>query len=324
MLGALFCVVAQVHRGAFDDNPARGPPLTPNLDGELAELGYVAVRGWPDQRPVTPAMIRSLLRPGGMTATTLAMQRDRSGRLVGAAALRWPATLSASGRLWGPIVHPTARNNGVGRELLATLMEVTRSHPGVRFTTTEIPESRAEGWKLFEHLGWRKQTPSTLLARPLPARLNVSTSVPVRSVRPGEYVDKALADLFALVRPHLCPSIARDTFARWSADARYTSDGLLLAGAPDDLSGAALVYLSRHSGPDEPAEALLSDILVSPKLDPILAAEVRTALIGAALAMADGSGVEVARAVVDNPELRSSLQSMGFVEMDRIRHYVSG
>jgi GNAT superfamily N-acetyltransferase len=296
---------------------------TPDLDTELAELGYAAVHGWPDQRPLTPAMVRSLLRPGGMTATTLALRRDRDGRLVGAAALRWPATLSASGRLWGPLVHPSARHGGIGRELLSTLLEVAGSHPGVRFTTTEIPESRADGWKLFEQHGWRKETPSTLLARPLPARLNATTTVPVRCARPGEYLDKALADLYTLARPHLCQSIARDTFARWRADARYTSDGLLLTGETDSLTGALLVYPSRHGGPGEPAEALFSDVLVDTKLEPDEAAGIRTALVGAALDMADGSGAEVARAVVDSPELRTTLLSMGFVEVDRIRHYVS-
>lgn len=296
---------------------------TPELDAELAELAYAAIHGWSDQRPLTPAIVRSLLRPGGMTATTLALSRDRNGRLLGAAALRWPATLSASGRLWGPIVHPSAQRAGVGRELLDTLVSVLASRPGFRFTTTEIPETRVAGWGLFEQLGWRKGTPSTLLSRPLPAGISVQTTVPVRAVRPGEYVDAALADLFARARPHLCPSIARDTFARWSADARYCANGLLLAGDIHKLWGAALVYPSRHDGPDEPAEALLSDVLIDSQLNPSLAAEVRTALVASALEMADGSGAAVARAVVDNPDLRNTLQSMGFVEVDRIRHYVS-
>jgi GNAT superfamily N-acetyltransferase len=296
---------------------------TPDLDAQLAELGYAAIHGWPDQRPLTPAIVRSLLRPGGMTATTLALSRDRNGRLLGAAALRWPATLSASGRLWGPIVHPTAQRMGVGRELLDTLVAVLVSRPGFQFTTTEIPESRAAGWVLFEQLGWRKDTPSTLLSRPLPAGIPVTTAVPVRAVRPREYVDAALAQLFARARPHLCPSIARDTFARWSADARYTPDGLLLAGEIEHLSGAVLVYPSRHDGTDEPGEALLSDVLIDSRLDPSDAADVRTALVSSALQMADGTGAAVARVVVDSPELRGTLQSMGFVEVDRIRHYVS-
>jgi GNAT superfamily N-acetyltransferase len=296
---------------------------TPDLDAELAELGYAAVHGWPDQRPLTPAIVRSLLRPGGMTATTLALRRDRNGRLLGAAALRWPATLSASGRLWGPVVHPSAQRAGVGRELLDTLVAVLGSRPGFTFTTTDIPETRSAGWGIFERLGWRKDTPSTLLSRPLPAGLSVPTTVPVRAVRPREYVDAALAELFAHARPHLCPSIARDTFTRWSADARYTADGLLLVGEADKLSGAALVYPSRHDSTDEPAEALLSDILVDSRLDSTRAADVRTALVASALRMADDNGAAVARAFVDNPELRTTLQSMGFVEVDRIRHYVS-
>jgi len=39
--------------------------------------------------------------------------------------------------------------------------------------------------------------------------------------------------------------------------------------------------------------------------------------------MANGTDAAVARAFVDNLELRDNLQSMGFVEVDRIRHYIS-
>ena len=36
---------------------------TPDLDADLADLTYAAVHGWPDQRPVTAALVRSWLRP---------------------------------------------------------------------------------------------------------------------------------------------------------------------------------------------------------------------------------------------------------------------
>jgi Acetyltransferase (GNAT) family len=131
-----------------------------------------------------------------MTATTLALHCGADGRLLGAAALRWPATIRASGRLWGPVVHPAARGAGLGRKLLA-LDEVLATHPGVKVTTTEIPESRAAGWALFEGLGWRREPRSTLLARALPAGMPVPTSVPVRPVHPGEYLNVALAALIS-------------------------------------------------------------------------------------------------------------------------------
>jgi GNAT superfamily N-acetyltransferase len=294
---------------------------TKDLDTRLAELGYAAVRGWPDQRPVTGPMVRSLLRPAGMTATTLALHRDDDGQLLGAAALRWPATTTAAGRFWGPVVHPHARGIGLGRRLVAALEEVLATHPGVRFTTTEIPESRAAGWALFQSLGWRCEPVSSLLARALPARISVPTSVPVRPARHGEYLDAALSELVFSFRPQLCPSIARDTFARWSGDARYTPSGLLLAETPDGLAGAVLVYPNRHTTADEPAEALIADLLTCHKLVPEHATAVRATLVAAALQMADESGATIARAVADSQELEDTLRSAGFEPVDQIRHY---
>ena len=88
---------------------------SPALDEELASLGSTAIHGWPDQAPVDASLARAMLRPAGMTATTLALHRDADGRLLGGAAVRWPATLDAAGRLWGPIVHPDAARQGLGR-----------------------------------------------------------------------------------------------------------------------------------------------------------------------------------------------------------------
>ena len=65
--------------------------------------------------------------------------------MLAAAALRWPATLDAPGRLWGPIVHPDTRGRGIGQVLMQTVGDLIAAHPGVTFITTEIPESRTAG-----------------------------------------------------------------------------------------------------------------------------------------------------------------------------------
>jgi len=293
----------------------------PGVDAELADLGYTAVHGWPDQRPITASLVRSWLRPTGTTATTLVMHRRADGRLLAAAALRWPATLEATGRLWGPIVHPDARGNGLGSALLATLAEILAARPGVRVRTGEIPETRTAGWSLFERAGWHGSGTSCLLKRVLPADGGDPVGVPVRTIRFGEYVDRALASLFGAARPHLGHATARDTYTRWTADARYTPDGLLLADGPDGLLGAALVYPLSHVGRDEPSEALLADVIGSRQLDPAAAASVRSALVAAALDAGTRMGAAVARAVVDDPDLAATLRAAGFTDADQIRYY---
>ena len=178
-----------------------------------------------------------------LTATTLALHRDDDGRLVAAAALRWPVTPEATAHLWGPLVHPSARRGGLGSTLLSALVEVVAARPGVRVTTVEIPETRKAGWALYERAGWHGSGTACLLQRPLPAHGQPPpATVPVRTVRVGEYIAPALADLYAAVRPHEGHPTARDTYSRWTADARYTPDGLLLAEGPVGLLGAALVY----------------------------------------------------------------------------------
>src|SRR5690606_7904622 len=107
--------------------------------------------------------------------------------------------------------------------------------------------------------------------------------VPVRTARQGEYLHQALAELFAEANPSLDYATARDTFTRWSADTRYTPDGLLLADGPDGLQGAALVYPLNNPALGEPAEAFIADVLTCPKLGDEQRAAVRAALVAAAL-----------------------------------------
>jgi GNAT superfamily N-acetyltransferase len=292
----------------------------PDLDTDLADLAYAAVHGWPDQRPYTAAFLRSRLRPRGMTATTLVLARQACGRLVAAAALRWPATLEDSGHLFGPIVHPDARGAGVGTDVLAAMIDVIAHRPGVRVTTIAVPESRTTGWALFERAGWTSVRTSVLLQRELPADI-LLTTVPVRAPRPGEYLDPAIAALAAAARPDLSYAAARDTLAQWRDDERYTSDGLLLVDGPDGLIGAALVYPLAHPGTGEPAEARLEEVLIAERLEAETSAQVRAALVAASLHVGAAAGASVARAEVNDEDLVATLHGAGFEVVDRIRYY---
>src|SRR5262245_1002393 len=300
---------------------------SPALDEELATRGSAAIHGWPDQAPVDASLARAMLRPAGMTATTLALSRGPDERLLGGAAVRWPATLDAAGRLWGPIVHPAARRQGLGRRLMETVTEILAAHPGVLVSTTPIPESRKEGWALFEAAGWTRAGVSELYERPLglletTAGPRAETGgVAVRSVTPGEYIAPALADLVAACRPELGPTIARDTFDRWTRDSRYVPEGLLLADGPERLTGAAIVYPSHSDHADEAAEALIVDVLVAPDLDPGTAGAVRRGLVEAAVRAGTEAGAVVARAIVDRPDLADALAAAGFDVADRVRRY---
>jgi GNAT superfamily N-acetyltransferase len=296
---------------------------TPDLDAQIAELGYIAVLGWPDQRPLSGPMMQAYLKPTSMTATTLALHRDHDGRLLGCAALRWPATIDDAGVLWGPMVHPTARGRRLGRQLLEHINAIIAARPGVRVLTAEIPQSRAEGWALFEGLGWRAESTSCLMARPLPARLPAPTSAMARSARPGEYLDATLAALYSATRPDASNTIARDTFARWSTDSRYKPERLLLAEAADGIRGAALVLPGEHAGPGEPAEFRIVDLLTSGRLAPAQADEVRSTLVAAAMRLADESGAAIARMVAETPQIERTLLNAGFEPVEQLRHYAS-
>jgi GNAT superfamily N-acetyltransferase len=295
---------------------------SPALDEELAALGYTGIRGWPDQAPVDASLARAMLRPSGMTATTLLLHRDSAGRLLAGAAVRWPATLDSAGRLWGPVVHPDARRHGLGRSLMSAIGDVLARRPGVLISTTDIPESRTEGWTLFVDAGWERAGVSTLYQRRIdPFSPIVPEEVAVRPLAAGEYVAPALADLFAASRPELGPTTARDTFARWSADSRYTADGLLLAEHDGRLIGAAIVYPSRSDQPDELAEALVLEVLVAQDIPADLPESVRRSLIRGALRAAATMGMSVARSVVDSDALAAALTDAGFTAADRILRY---
>ncbi|GAA1764538.1 GNAT family N-acetyltransferase [Luedemannella helvata] len=292
------------------------------LDADLAELAYAAVRGWPDQQAITPAMIRSRLRPTGTTATTLLVVRD-GGRLVAAAAMLWPATLEATGELIGPLVHPSARGAGLGTAVLRAAAAVADARPGIRFTTGPIPESRSVGWNLFEKAGWHPLHTANLLAAALPVAEEppAPSGVQVRAARPGEYLNRAVADLILSAYPHCGHADARDMFVRWTTDERYRPDGLLLAGDERGLSGAALVYPQSDEDVSGPPEAVIADLVVHPHLDSATASAVRAALAAAAARVSASFGAVVARTVAPCPFVCDALASVGFRQVDQVRYY---
>jgi hypothetical protein len=176
---------------------------------------------------------------------------------------------------------------------------------------------------LFDRAGWSLSGGAYLLRRSLDGGVPVPVTVPVRGMERGEYLDPSLSALFAAARPHLGHAMARDTYSRWSADVRFTPDGLLLAEGPSGLVGAALVYPIRHDTTVEAPEALLADLITLRQLDAGAAHNVRTSLIAAALAAGARAGATVARAVVDDPEVVHTLTIAGFDIVDRVRYYTA-
>jgi hypothetical protein len=161
------------------------------------------------------------------------------------------------------------------------------------------------------------------MARPLPARLPVPTSVRVRPAQQGEYLDTVLAALYAATRPDASNTVARDTFARWNSDSRYRPERLLLAEAGDGVCGAALVFPCEHAGAGEPTEARIADVLTAGRLTPAQADEVRSTLIAAAMRLADESGASIARMIAETPDLERALLRSGFEPVEQFRHYAS-
>ncbi|WP_062356232.1 GNAT family N-acetyltransferase [Herbidospora yilanensis] len=295
-------------------------PRTP-LDEELADLGYAAMRGWPDQRPVTSALVRSRLRPSGNALpTTVFLARLADGTLAAAAALRHAAAPGSSARLWGPIVAPEWQQRGLGTALLQEAAEF-QADGTQALLTAEIPGARKHGYEFFEKAGWRPHSTAALLK----ADLSLLPRLPDRGwvrVRRAEASDvDALSHLYQALHPDHGRQVAEDTYRRWSADERFVSDGLLIVDGPSgDLQGAALMYPLAHDDPAEPAEALLADVLIAPDTD---RAEVAPPLITAALSAGIRHHAVVARSIVpDNaPALLADLHALGMTTTGQIRYY---
>lgn len=267
------------------------------LDAALSVLAHQVIAGWPDQRPVTPALVRSRLHaPPQAPATIIATHHTANGVLVGAAALRHPEGPHGTGRLWGPIVHPAHRRRGLGRALVSALP------PDVSVTTAEIPTRRTTGTGFFAALGWRTAAHGQLLTRTLPVPRRVAPAGV--TLRPGAVPEDILSDFHITARPHMGTTAAHGTAARWARDERYDPAGVWSAWttASRRCVGVALVYPLAPPAPHEegapPGEVLLADLLVAPEAP--YADDVRLALTAAALNTAHARTRErTARCVVD-------------------------
>ncbi|MFD8560642.1 hypothetical protein ACFV1N_25495 [Streptosporangium canum] len=289
------------------------------LDNELAQLGYAAMYGWPDQRPVTGALVRSRLRPqGGAAATTLLLARTPGGDLAGAAALRHPAAAGRAARLWGPVIAPHRQRRGLGAALLEQAM-AGLDDPATVVRTAEIPAVRRHAGAFFARAGWHLHSAAVLLRAPIGA------SLPMPDVRFLEPDDAAsLAQLYHAAHPEHGWGVAADTYARWGGDERFTPDGLLGvdAAASGGLRAAVLVYPLAHSDAGEPIEALLADVLIHAHATAAEATLLTRLMVMAAMAAGARCGARVVRAIVPAASiLLSELRALGFHMMDEIRYY---
>ncbi|MEU9836305.1 GNAT family N-acetyltransferase [Streptosporangium sp. NPDC048047] len=289
-------------------------PGAPGLDAQLAWVGYMAMFGWPDQRPVTARLVRSRLRPqGGGATTTLLLARTPDGELAAAAALRYPAAPGLPARLWGPAVHPSMQQRGLGTALVQRALAAV-DDPAMIVRTAEIPAVRRHACTFFEKIGWEVHSTAALLKAPTGA------AWPVPGVRPLT-ADQApaLAELYHAVCPEHGWGVAADTYSRWSADERFIGDGLLVAEDAGRLQAAVLVYPLAHSHPGEAPEALLADVLIHPGAD--FAALARR-MITAGLGAGARAGARVARAVIPaGSPLLAELRAAGFADLDEICYY---
>src|SRR5262249_1375454 len=144
--------------------------------------------------------------------------------------------------------------------------------------------------------------------------------VEVRPARPGEYLNRAVADLILEAYPQRGHAAARDTFARWTTDERYRPDGLLLTGDGTGLSGAALVYAQPYGEAGEPPEAYIADLVVPPRLDDSTAGAVRAALVTAATKAGASLGAAVVRTVARCPHVCDALAAGGLRQVDLARY----
>ncbi|WP_329423439.1 serine/threonine-protein phosphatase [Streptosporangium sp. NBC_01495] len=314
--------------GALRRNPAKEQvtlpvsiaayqPGTP-LDTELAGLGYAAICGWPDQRPVTTALARSQLRPFADSPPTLMfLARTAGGVLVAAAALRYPSGPGAPARLWGPVVTPNRQEHGLGTALLEQVNACLLDRETV-LLTAGIPATRQHGCAFFERAGWRLHSTAALLHT-----LIVPAPVVDRAdVRVLDTADAAaLGRLYHAVHPTHELVVAAGTYRRWSADERFITDGLVGVANPDgELQAAALIYPLIHVSSQEPAEALLAEVLVHPSAD---RAALARPLIMAVLAAGARHDARVARAVVPTVEraLLADLHAAGLTTAEEVRSY---
>jgi GNAT superfamily N-acetyltransferase len=250
----------------------------PELDATLARIGYAAVAGWPDQRPITADLVASRLAPPTDTDDTIIATIADAGHVIAWAALR-PAPPGGSARLWGPVVQPGYQGLGLGQQLLATITTTDAFQRDRRqLTTAEIPCRRRSARQFFTKAGWQPAGTASLLRRTAP---HPTPLEPVPHTDPGisthaadngsRELSREIARLYTLNRVDESDAVAAATLRRWQGDRRYRPDHLLVASTSSgDLAGVCLLYPLTHATSDEPPEVLLADLLTDPDHDPVI------------------------------------------------------
>ncbi|MEU3553317.1 GNAT family N-acetyltransferase [Streptomyces fragilis] len=246
--------------------------LTSALCEELAELGQRCIRGFSDDRPVDAALVWSRLVNALTGEPPVLVLARAGGGLVGWCAVRRPEPGEAQARLWGPVVCPSARRSGLGKQLLE---QVVSAVPWP-VMSTDVPEDRPGAVEFFSDAGWHVlETATVLHGTPTGDRLGAAERVPALA----EYV-AAAAQQYGGHAPHF----AAATLMRWRDDARFREEHLLL----DPPTGSLLLALPQRAAGR--GELLLAELWAAP--------EARQRLIRAAHAVAGREGLRNVRAVV--------------------------
>jgi GNAT superfamily N-acetyltransferase len=308
----------------IDLRPYRSEPA---LDATLARIGYAAVTGWPDQRPITADLVASRLAPPTDTADTILATIADAGHVIAWVALR-PAPPTGTARLWGPVVQPGYQTLGLGQQLLATITatEAFQQDRG-RLTTAEIPCRRRSAREFFANAGWQPAGTASLLRR-TPARepqLGAATDVDPRistlaDNNGNRELPRSIARLYALDRADEGLAVAAATLRRWQGDRRYRPDHLLVAATPSgSLAGVCLLYPLAHATTDEPPEVLLADLLTDPEHDPLITT---ARLLDASIAhTAKHHPDATLRAITTNDFLAAALARRGAELADFVIYY---
>ncbi|WP_431984135.1 GNAT family N-acetyltransferase [Streptomyces qinglanensis] len=248
--------------------------LPGSLCEELAALSQRCISGYSDDRPVSASLVRSRLT-NSLTGVPPVLAVARIGQgLAGWCAVRRPEPGEARARLWGPVVEPSARREGLGRRLLETVVDAVQWP----LVTTEVPVDRDGANVFFTESGWEVLDNITVLhGIPSAEGPGAVTAADITGLE--EYV-AAAGRRFA----GLESQFAASTLPRWQDDARFSAETLLL----DPSTGSLLLALVQRNTTG--SELLVAEVWAAD-------AEVRRRLITQAHALAAERQVATVRAV---------------------------
>ncbi|MFD6334848.1 GNAT family N-acetyltransferase [Streptomyces niveus] len=250
--------------------------LDDGVYNELAALAQRCVTGFSDDRPVSASLVRSRLTNALTGAAPVLAVAGNGQEMTGWCAVRRPESGERRARLWGPVVAPAFRRNGLGTRLLETVVDAA-VWPLV---TTDVPADRAGAGAFFARSGWDAlETVTVLHGDPGDRGFEAITADGVPDADTDAYVAAA-----AVRHAHHDPVFARATLRRWQGDARFRPGNLLL----DPASGSLLLALSQRN--EASSELLLAEVWST-------TAEVRRALISAAHTSAAAQRLMTVRAV---------------------------